>query len=148
MSFEDDSDLGYARAGTAVQRVWHQANRLGVSVHPVAPITTYVRRVDELSARFTGADLEEARSQHEQLRDLLELGPRTLALPLRLSLVDGPPAPRSGRRPVHPELAGNRPSSPGGSARPKARLQPRQRRTDLSPNQGIPHPIRSESPSR
>ena len=141
VSFEEDSELGYARAGATVQRIWHHANRLGVSVHPVAPITTYVRNETELDERFLGQDLAEARSQHAGLMRLLELGARTLALPIRLSTVVGDAAPQSGRRPVRTAIT-TEPFPPGlhGSPIREVRLHARRQRLDLMADPGTSRP--------
>ena len=141
VSFEEDSDLGYARAGATVQRIWHHANRLGVSVHPVAPITTYVRNETELDERFLGQDLAEARSQHAGLMRLLKLGTRTLALPMRLTQVVGDLAPQSGRRPVRTAIARESlPPGLNGSPIRDARLHARRNRLDLTAGQGTSNP--------
>ncbi|WP_458687122.1 Rv1355c family protein [Nocardia tengchongensis] len=93
----------YAHAGAALQRVWIEAERRGVAVHPISPVFLFARHHDELK-KVSPEFADTLTSLQGRLLDLLGVpADETVALVLRLS--NAPDAThRSGRFPV-PEIA-------------------------------------------
>ncbi|MEV0297282.1 Rv1355c family protein [Nocardia sp. NPDC050710] len=90
---------GYARAGEAVQRVWLEAQRLGLAVQPISPIFLYAQRSSELAAISPDYTDTLASLQSRFLNLLGVPGHEIMALVLRLSYTAAATV-RSRRRPV------------------------------------------------
>ncbi|MFF2084786.1 Rv1355c family protein [Nocardia sp. NPDC058176] len=90
---------GYVKGGSAVERVWIAAQKLGLAVQPVSPVFLYARDADDLhnvSAAFT----DTLASVHKRFSALMRIpGHETVALVLRLSYAPAPTV-RSARLPV------------------------------------------------
>ena len=86
----------YLQGGAAVERLWIQAERLGLSVHPVSPVFLYAIRLDELAQLSTKflPDLVHLKRTFDEILSLDE--GEALVLVLRLSNEVGVAA-RSGR---------------------------------------------------
>lgn len=75
----------YARGGAAVQRVWVEAQRLGLAVQPVSPLFLYARHPDELEG-ISPDFADTLTSLQGRFLDLLGVpGHEIMALVLRLS---------------------------------------------------------------
>ncbi|WP_433731450.1 Rv1355c family protein [Nocardia sp. CA-129566] len=95
----------YARGGAAVQRVWIEAQRLGLAVQPVSPLFLYSRHPDELKG-ISEDFADTLTSLQGRFLDLLGVpGHEIMALVLRLSYAAAATV-RSRRLPV--PGAGNR----------------------------------------
>ncbi|MFX0576004.1 Rv1355c family protein [Nocardia nepalensis] len=95
----------YARGGAAVQRVWIEAQRLGLAVQPVSPLFLYARHPDELKG-ISPDFADTLTSLQGRFLDLLGVpGHEIMALVLRLSYAAAATV-RSRRLPV--PGAGNR----------------------------------------
>ncbi|WP_435795163.1 Rv1355c family protein [Nocardia aurea] len=97
-----DSRLeGYARAGTAVSRVWIEAQRHGLAVQPISPMYLYARSSGELAA-ISPDYVDTLASLQSRFLNLLGVpGHEIMALVLRLSYPAADTAPvRSRRRPL------------------------------------------------
>ncbi|MGW5436173.1 Rv1355c family protein [Nocardia asteroides] len=95
-----ETDLaGYVRAGSAVERVWIAAQKLGLAVQPVSPVFLYARDGNDLhnvSAAFT----DTLTSIQKRFSALMRVpGHETVAAVLRLSYAPAPTV-RSERLPV------------------------------------------------
>ncbi|MCM6777222.1 Rv1355c family protein [Nocardia sp. CDC159] len=89
----------YARAGMAVERVWIQAQRLGLAVQPVSPVFLYARRPEELF-ELSPLFADTLASLQGRFLDLLGVPEHeTIALVLRLSYAAAASV-RSRRRPT------------------------------------------------
>ncbi|APE36999.1 hypothetical protein BOX37_27180 [Nocardia mangyaensis] len=90
---------GYVKGGSAVERVWIAAQKLGLAVQPVSPVFLYARNADDLrdvSAAFT----DTLASVHKRFSALMRIpGHEQVALVLRLSYAPAPTV-RSARLPV------------------------------------------------
>jgi molybdopterin/thiamine biosynthesis adenylyltransferase/nitroreductase len=95
----------YAHAGAAVQRVWIEAQRLGLAVQPVSPLFMYARHPDELIAISPDFADTLASLQGRFLNLLGVPGHEIMALVLRLSYAAAATV-RSRRLPV--PVAGDR----------------------------------------
>lgn len=77
--------VGYARAGEVLQRVWVEAERLGLAVQPVSPVFLFARQSAELYAVSPGF-ADTLTSLQGSFLDLLGVPDQeTVALVLRLS---------------------------------------------------------------
>lgn len=96
----DASPAAYLRGGSAVERVWVEAQRAGMSVQPVSPVFVFAVQqadFDELGGNGRG---DELRALARRFRDVVDIpDPTELALVLRLSHAP-PPSVRSLRRPL------------------------------------------------
>jgi hypothetical protein len=95
-----DADLAdYVRGGSAVERVWIAAQKLGLAVQPMSPVFLYVRDDNDLrnvSAGFT----DTLASIHKRFSALMGIpGHETVTAVLRLSYAPAPTV-RSARLPV------------------------------------------------
>ncbi|MGW0636020.1 Rv1355c family protein [Nocardia salmonicida] len=95
-----DADLtDYVRGGSAVERVWIAAQKLGLAVQPMSPVFLYVRNDHDLrnvSAGFT----DTLASIHKRFSALMGIpGHETVTAVLRLSYAPAPTV-RSARLPV------------------------------------------------
>ncbi|MEC3917000.1 Rv1355c family protein [Nocardia sp. CDC160] len=100
----ESSELtAYARAGAPLQRVWIEAQRHGLAVHPISPVFLFARHHEELK-KVSPEFADTLTSLQGRLLNLLGVpADETVALVLRLS--HAPDATyRSGRLPV-PEVA-------------------------------------------
>lgn len=90
---------GYVKGGSAVERVWIAAQKLGLAVQPVSPVFLYARDADDLhnvSAAFT----DTLASVHKRFSALMRVpGHEAVALVLRLSYAPAPTV-RSARLPI------------------------------------------------
>ncbi|HUX04100.1 MAG TPA: hypothetical protein VMV53_04250, partial [Acidimicrobiales bacterium] len=63
----------YVRAGSAMERFWLHADRLGLAVQPMVPLTLYATNEVELRALGGERHLDELAAQAERLRQYWEL---------------------------------------------------------------------------
>lgn len=90
---------GYARAGAAVQRLWLQAQRSGLAVHPMSPVFLFSRSRTELDA-LSPTYADRLATLQGRFLELLEVPEQdSVALVLRLSYAAAASV-RSRRRPV------------------------------------------------
>ncbi|MFC9996045.1 Rv1355c family protein [Nocardia sp. NPDC127526] len=100
----DTSDLAdYARAGEVLQRVWIEAQRQGLAVHPTSPIFLFARRPEELGA-VSPEFADTLTSLQGRFLDLLGV-PDTEVAALVLRLSYAPAATLRSRRLPVPEPA-------------------------------------------
>ncbi|GAB0107631.1 Rv1355c family protein [Nocardia sp. JMUB6875] len=95
--------VAYAHAGAALQRVWIEAERHGLAVHPISPVFLFARHHEELE-KVSPEFADTLTSLQGRLLNLLGVpANETVALVLRLSHAPGV-THRSGRFPV-PDIA-------------------------------------------
>ncbi len=108
VTVESASPASYLRGGMALERVWIEAQRVGLAVHAICPVFLYA--VQELDFDTLGGSrwAGELRALSARFRRLLDLGTQTAAvLTLRLSHAP-PPRVRSARLPLDQVLARSR----------------------------------------
>ena len=105
VTVENASPTSYLRGGMALERVWIEAQRVGLAVHAIAPAFLYAVQemdFDTLGGSRWAGDL---RALSARFRRLLGLGTNTVpVLALRLSHAP-PPRVRSARLPLEQVLA-------------------------------------------
>jgi molybdopterin/thiamine biosynthesis adenylyltransferase len=100
VTVENASPACYLRGGMALERVWIEAQRMGLAVQAIGPVFLYA--IQELDFDTLGGDrwADDLRTLSARFRGLLDLGPHTAAaLALRLSHAS-PPRVRSERLPL------------------------------------------------
>jgi hypothetical protein len=97
---EDSSTHAYARGGRVFQRVWLEATRLNLSVHPVSNLPWMYRRLDTEAGRgYSEEAVTFLRENREQFDSLFPAPPGARLGLLRFSLAEKPSA-RTLRRPL------------------------------------------------
>lgn len=118
VTIRDTDPAAFVRGGSAVERVWLEAERARLSVQPVSPVFIYA--VDDNDyVRLVGQERAASlRSLSQQLHARLGLcDGEHLVLLLRLSHAPHPSLP-SGRRPLGEVLARADPAAPARGRRP------------------------------
>ncbi len=83
VSVPGSSQADYVRGGQAVERVWIEAERLGLAVHPTSPVFIFGVEdadFDELSPRYA----DRLRRLRRDFADIVRLGRRHVALVMRI----------------------------------------------------------------
>ncbi|MGH8988610.1 MAG: Rv1355c family protein [Acidimicrobiales bacterium] len=104
VSVDSPTPASYLRGGMALERVWIEAQKMGLGVQAIGPAFLYA--VQELDFDTLGGDrwANELRTLSRRFRDLLGFGVHTAAvLALRLSHAS-PPRVRSARLPIEQVL--------------------------------------------
>ena len=100
VTVESASPASYLTGGMALERVWIEAQRAGLSVHAVAPAFLYAVQQRDYQTLGGTRWADELRLLSERFRHLVDLGSHTVGiLTLRLSHA-APPRVRSARLPL------------------------------------------------
>lgn len=90
---DSDSSEDFLKGGRLMQRVWLEATRMGVSLHPSAGTIFFIQRVLKGATEdFTQENVELIKSVHQKLTSAFQLHDETIAFLFRIGKSDPPSA--------------------------------------------------------
>ncbi len=93
ITIKSDNSKDFLTGGRLMQRVWLNATRMGLSLHPSAGTIFFIQRVLKGATKdFTQENVEMIKSVHQQLKSAFQLHDETIAFLFRIGKSDPPGA--------------------------------------------------------